>query len=247
MNIRDPRQPEPKGAPVPVVRRSVGERLAALWYTGFRKDPGPVDADALRARVERWTVRHVANKPGMFQSFDPPEPYHVVREGDFLIVTPPRSRALRSESWRFSPGQAELTTGTALFARERQPQVFTYVVERIWIVHSVWTNGKGTSDALKIRGPRAGSRIVAALDYNFVHNVMRPPGRGFGWSVSPTLEGLDADYGAPQGISDDVQAVAPVAPPILALGTLIAETTGRPVSSHVEFIRRPVYADGPGD
>jgi hypothetical protein len=88
---------------------------------------------------------------------------------------------------------------------------------------------------------------VAALDYNFVHNVMRPPGKGFGWSVSPTLEGLDAEYGAPQGISDDLQAVAPVAPTILALGTLIAEATGRPVYSHVEFMRRPVYGDGPGD
>lgn len=136
-----------------------------------------------------------------------------------------------------------------LFAREQHPQLSSYAVDRVWIVHGVWTNGKGASDALKIRGPGYGSHIVAALDYNFVHSVMRPPGRGFGfgWSVSPTLEGLDADHGAPQGISDDLQAVAPVAPTILALGTLIAEATGRPVSSHVEFMRRPVYADGPGD
>lgn len=245
--MRYPWRPKPKVDPAPAERRSVGERLAATWYTGFRKDPDHVDVAAIKARVEHWTARHVANKSGMFQSFDPPEPYHVVREGDFLIVTPPRTRGLRSESWRFSPGQAELTTGTMLFARQRHPQVFTYAVDRIWIVHSVWTNGKGTSDVLKIRGTRPGSRIVAALDYNFVHNVMRPPGRGFGWSVSPTLDGLDADYEAPQGISDDLQAVAPVAPTILALCTLIAQATGRPVSSHVEFMRRPVYGDGPGD
>ena len=93
-----------------------------MWYTGFRKDPDAIDVAAIKARVEHWTARHVANKSGMFESFDPPEPYRVVREGDFLIVTPPRSRALRSESWRFSPGQAELTTGTMLFARQRHPQ-----------------------------------------------------------------------------------------------------------------------------
>ncbi len=247
--MRFPRRPNPKAAPVQVAHRTVGDRLAEVWHTGFGKDPDPdhVDVAALKARVEHWTARHVANNSGMLGSFDPPEPYHVVREGDRIVVTPPRSRVLRSESWRFSPGLGELTTSTMLFARERHPQVFSYAVDQIWIVHRVWTNGRGASDALKIRGTRPGSRIVAALDYNFVHNVMRPPGKGFGWSVSPTLEGLDAEYGAPQGISDELQAVAPVAPTILALGTLIAEATGRSVSSHVEFIRRPVYGDGPGD
>lgn len=245
--MRFPRRPNPKVAPVQVAHRTLGERLAEVWHTGFGKDPDHVDVAALKARVEHWTARHVANNSGMLGSFDPPEPYHVVREDDRIVVTPPRSRVLRSESWRFSPGLAELTTSTMLFARERHPQVFSYAFDQIWIVHRVWTNGRGASDALKIRGTRPGSRIVAALDYNFVHNVMRPPGKGFGWSVSPTLEGLDADYGTPQGISDDLQAVAPVAPTILALGTLIAEATGRPVSSHVEFIRRPVYGNGPGD
>jgi hypothetical protein len=247
LNVRYPWGPKPNVAPIPVVRRTVGNRLAAAWHTGFGQDPGLVDVAAIKARVDRWTARHVANHHGMFASFDPPEPYHVVREGDRLAVTAPRSRVLRSESWRFSPGQAELITSTVLFARQRHLQVFTYAIERIWIVHRVWTNGRGASDALKIRSPGYGAQVVVALDYNFVHNILRPPGRRFGWSVSPTLEGVDGDHGTPQGIREDLQAVAPVAPTILALCSLIAETTERPVSAHVEFVRRPIYTDGPGD
>ena len=244
--MRYPWGPKPKAGPVSVGRRTVGERLAAVWYRGFGKDPDHVDTAAIKARVDHWTARHADKRD---RTFDPDLPYHVVRQGDFLVVTAPRSRAFRSESWRFSAGRAELTTGTMLFARQRHPQVFSYVVDRIWIVHCVWTNGRGASDALKIRGSGYGSQIVVALDYNLVHNVMRPPGRGFGWSVSPTLEGLAGDDRALQGIREDseLQAVAPVAPTILALSSVIAETTGRPVSSHVEFVRQPSYGDGPGD
>jgi hypothetical protein len=247
--VRYPWGPKPKAGQVPVVRRTVGERLAAVWYTGFGKDPDQVDVAAIKARVDHWTARHAANKYGMFESFDTHQPYHVVREGNCLVVTPPRSRVLRSESWRFSPGRAELTRGMMLFARQQHLQVFSYPVDRIWIVHRVWTNGRGASDALKIRSPGYGLQTVVALDYNLVHNVMRPPGRGFGWSVSPTLEGQAADDGTPHGSRQDseLQAVAPVAPTILALSAVIAESTGRPVSTHVEFVRQPIYADSPGD
>jgi hypothetical protein len=88
-------------------------------------------------------------------------------------------------------------------------------------------------------------RTVVALDYNLVRNVIRPPGRGFSWSVFATLDDPASD-GAPQGITEDPDptVVAPVAPAILALSRVIAETTGRPVSTRVDFIRQPTYDNG---
>jgi hypothetical protein len=63
--------------------------------------------------------------------------------------------------------------------------------------------------------------------------------------VSPTLDDPAAD-GTPQGISEDPDPtlVAPVAPTILALSRVIAETTGRPVTTYVEFVRQPRYDNG---
>jgi hypothetical protein len=242
---------KPKEGHVPVARRTVRERLAAAWHAawhgGFGNNHDVVDVDYIRARVDHWTARHAADKYGRFASVDALGPYHVVREGDRIVVTPPKSPLHQSESWVFSPGRAELTV-RRLFAR--QPTMSSRAVDRIWISHRVWTNGKGASDALRIRGRGFGSETVVDLEYNLVHNVMRPPGRGFGWSVSPTLDDPAADDGTPQGISEDPDPtlVAPVAPTILALSRVIAETTGRPVCTYVEFITQPRYTgDGPGD
>jgi hypothetical protein len=79
---------------------------------------------------------------------------------------------------------------------------------------------------------------VAALDYDLVHNRIRPPSSGF--DVSPKLDDPAAQGGIPHE-DPDPTLVAPVAPTIVALSRVIAATTRRPASTHVEFIRQPRY------
>ncbi len=169
----------------------------------------------------------------MFASFDEPERYHVVPEGDRIVVTPPKSRGA---SWAFSPGRTESTVSNR---HGRQPTVTSFAVDQVWINHHVWTNGKGATDVLQIRGPGYGSHTVVALDYDLVHNRMRPPWMGF--DVSPNLDDPAAEGGRKSSQTVDPTLVAPVAPAIVALSHVIADTTRRPVFTHVEFIRQPSY------
>lgn len=211
------------------------------WRPKPRANEDAVDVAAIRARVDHWTARRMDNEGRTLFPL-PHQPYHVVREGDRLVVTSPKSRLFPSESWAFSPGRAESITGSSFFGA-RDLNVSRYVVDRIWLVHRVWINGKGASDALRIRGPGYGLQTVVGLDYNIVHNVMRPSGRRFGGSVSPTLEGPAAEEVPPSGVraESEPDTVAPVAPVILTLSRLIAETTGRPLALHAEFVRQPTY------
>jgi hypothetical protein len=213
-------------ASVSRVRLPFGRRLAAAWRASF----GDVDVDYIRARVDHWTARHYG-----FASFDEPQPYQVVREGDRIVVTPPNSP---DGSWAFSPGWAEFNVR---YLFPRQLQVISFAVDRVWISHHVWTNGRGATDILQISFPGYGSQTVAALDYDLVHNRMRPPGRRF--DVSPTLDDPAAAGGIPPHEDPDSTLVAPVAPTIVALSRVIAATTRRPVSTYVEFITEPTYGD----
>jgi hypothetical protein len=234
--MRDLQEARSATASVPGTRWTFGKRLVAAARAAF----GHVDVDYIRARVDHWTTRDADNSYGMFASFKEPGRYHVVREGNRVVVTPPKSGGA---SWAFSPGWASWTV-THLF--ERQPNVTNFAVDEVWISHYVWKNGKGATDVLQIRGLRYGSHTVAALDYDLVHKRMRFAGRGFGWNVWPTLDGPGDNGGIPQVISEtpDPTLVAPVAPIVLALTRVIADTTGCQVSTHVEFIGQPRYNDG---
>jgi hypothetical protein len=109
-----------------------------------------------------------------------------------------------------------------------------------------------TALAFEFRGSRPTLSTARSPDLQgdtIPQSAQRPPGRGFRWSVWPTLEGLTADDGTPQVSRQDseLQAVAPVASTILALSSVIAETIGRPMSTLVEFVRQPIDADSPGE
>jgi hypothetical protein len=151
---------------------------------------------------------------------------------------------LQTESWVLSPGWAESTTGIR-FLRSQPLKVSRRPVLSVEVRHGMWDNGKGASDELRINGPGYRSQTVVALDYNLVHNVMRPPARGIGWSVSPNLEGPAADHGTSLGVIEGAEgeAVAPVAPPILKLSRVIAAATGCPATVRVRLRTQPYYGD----
>jgi hypothetical protein len=181
-------------------------------------------------------------------------PYRVARDfSGRLTVTSPASLPgdgrsfsqallrLKSESWAFSPGMAQLMVHRG----SEQLEATSYAVDRVEIGHDIWTNGHGATDHLCITGPDYSPKTVVSLEYYWDFEIQSPLGSGVGGAVSPFLAGTAAESGLPRGVGDaygsaDIERVAPT---IVALSRLITDTTGRPINILIGSCRRPDRGD----
>jgi hypothetical protein len=173
-------------------------------------------------------------------------PYRVVRDfGDRLTVTPPSPTPWRrkSEWWEFWPGMAErkLRRGS----EESEVRATSYRVDSVEIGHDVWTNGHGSTDHLRVKGPGYSVKTVVSLEYYWNHGCQLALGNSVDRAVSPSLAGPAAESGLPNGVGDGYESadIGRVAPTILALSRLITDTTGRPINILVGSCRPPYDVD----